>query len=214
MSSEPRPTPRFQGRVRLLLVLAGAILALVAGVWALHRVSSRGPVTDNAPAAPRHAPLPRSPATGISIPALALEAPVTRLGLDTEGRIATPSVDEPRLAGWYEYGPAPGEMGTAVVVGHRDTRTGPAVFLNLDDLRPGDVIDVLREDQRTAVFTVDAVRTIGKHAFPDDRVYGPRGRPELRLLTCGGTFDQRRGYAANIVVFSHLTGVKQTSARA
>ncbi|MBH5334114.1 class F sortase [Streptomyces pactum] len=156
-------------------------------------------------------PLPYAPATAIAIPGLALEAPLTGLGRDRRGRLRTPPVEEARLAGWYEHGPAPGERGTAVIVGHRDTPTGPAVFLNLDDLDRGDEIEVVRADRRTAVFTVDAVRTFDKSRFPDTRVYGSRGRPELRLLTCGGTFHRERGYAANIVVFAHLTDVRPTA---
>ncbi|MFH8368155.1 class F sortase [Streptomyces sp. NPDC018031] len=189
----------------------GAALALAAGGWSLYRAVDHVPAADPRPVAPAHPPLPHSPATAIAIPALALEAPVTGLGLDGHGRLRTPPVDEARLAGWYRGGPAPGERGTAVIVGHRDTRTGPAVFLNLDDLRRGDLIEVAREDRRTAVFTVDAVRTFDKADFPDARVYGARGRSELRLLTCGGDFDHRSGYAANIVVFAHLTEARPTA---
>ncbi|WP_308407840.1 class F sortase [Streptomyces somaliensis] len=162
-------------------------------------------------AAPRSAP--PSPAERIAVPAITIEAPVMRLGLDRAGRLLSPPVDRPKLAGWYEGGAAPGEKGTAIVVGHRDTRTGPAVFLNLDSLKPGNTVRVTREDGITAVFTVDRVRTYAKKDFPDREVYGPANRPELRLLTCGGAFDPRGGYAANVVVFAHLTDAVRTGAR-
>ncbi len=147
--------------------------------------------------------------TAVAVPAITIEAPVTRLGLDAEGRLATPPVDDPRVVGWYAKGATPGERGTAVVVGHRDTRSGPAVFLNLDSLSPGNTVRVARADGRVAVFTVDRVRTYAKTDFPDKEVYGSTGRPELRLLTCGGAFDRKTGYEANIVVFAHLTDIAQ-----
>ncbi|MFI8518228.1 class F sortase [Streptomyces sp. NPDC085481] len=156
---------------------------------------------------PPPAPLNRSRPTALAVPAITIEAPVQRLGLDGSGRLATPPIDNPRIVGWYEDGASPGERGTAVVVGHRDTRTGPAIFLNLNSLSPGNTVRVARADGRVAVFTVDRVRTYAKSAFPDKEVYGATGRPELRLLTCGGTFDRKGGYESNIVVFAHLTGV-------
>ncbi|MFF4171544.1 class F sortase [Streptomyces sp. NPDC001744] len=155
------------------------------------------------------APLPRSRPIAVAVPAITIEAPVTDLGLDAAGRLAAPPVDNPRVVGWYAKGPAPGERGTAVVVGHRDTRTGPAIFLNLNALSPGNTVRVARADGKVAVFTVDRVRTYAKNAFPDKEVYGATGRPELRLLTCGGAFDRGTGYEANIVVFAHLTDIAQ-----
>ncbi|MGW7055024.1 class F sortase [Streptomyces sp. NPDC054887] len=158
--------------------------------------------------APAHPPLPFSPPVSVAVPALTIEAPVVGLGLEPQGHLAAPQVDNPRLVGWYRDGPTPGETGTSLLVGHRDTRTGPAIFLNLNALKPGDVIHVVRADHRIAVFTVDAVRTYKKEAFPDAEVYGNKsGRPELRVLTCGGTFDKKKGYASNVVVFAHLTGL-------
>ncbi|MFF0485605.1 class F sortase [Streptomyces sp. NPDC004435] len=157
-----------------------------------------------------HAPLARSRPTLVAVPAITTEAPVLDIGLDREGRLGVPPVDDPQKVGWYEGGPAPGERGTAVVVGHRDTLTGPAVFLDLDSLGPGNTVRVARADGRVAVFTVDKVRTYPKSAFPDKEVYGSTGRPELRLLTCGGAYDRGAGYDANIVVFAHLTGVDKT----
>ncbi|MFE9696246.1 class F sortase [Streptomyces sp. NPDC006270] len=159
--------------------------------------------------APPPAPLPRSPATKLSIPALSLEAPVQGLPLDPAGHPGTPPISKPKLVGWHRDGPTPGERGTALAVGHRDTLTGPAVFLNISMLRPGNTVQVTRADRRTAVFTVDAVRTYQKSSFPDKEVYGERGRPELRLITCGGRFDKKAGYAANVVVFAHLTDVRK-----
>ncbi|WP_415953209.1 class F sortase [Streptomyces sp. KLOTTS4A1] len=156
---------------------------------------------------PPPAPLARSRPTVLAVPAVTVEAPVIRLGLKPGGGLAVPPVDNPRVVGWYADGVTPGERGTAVVVGHRDTRTGPAIFLNLDSLDAGNTVRIARADGRVAVFTVDRVRTYAKSAFPDKEVYGASKRPELRLITCGGTFDPKTGYASNVVVFAHLTGI-------
>ncbi|MFF3840743.1 class F sortase [Streptomyces sp. NPDC001930] len=158
---------------------------------------------------PLPAPLARSRPTLVAVPAITIEAPVLELGLDGEGRLATPPIDDPGVVGWYAKGVTPGERGTAVVVGHRDTRTGPAIFVSLDSLSPGNTVRVARADGKVAVFTVDRVQTYAKADFPDKEVYGSTGRPELRLLTCGGAFDRSTGYDANIVVFAHLSDIAQ-----
>ncbi|MFF9067650.1 class F sortase [Streptomyces sp. NPDC014891] len=162
-----------------------------------------------APAPRPPAPLARSRPTTVAVPAITIEAPVMDLGLDAGGRLATPPVDNPDIVGWYAKGVSPGERGTAVVVGHRDTRTGPAIFVSLDSLSPGNTVRVARADGKVAVFTIDRVATYSKADFPDKEVYGSTGRPELRLLTCGGAFERGKGYDANIVVFAHLTDIAQ-----
>ncbi|GHI08867.1 peptidase C60 [Streptomyces cellostaticus] len=150
-------------------------------------------------------PLPRSRPTSLRIPSLGVDAPVTGVGLDRDRQLETPPIGTPKLVGWYRGGPTPGESGTAVAVGHRDTSTGPAVFAALAQVKPGKLIEAKRADGRTAVYTVDQVKVYDKAGFPDEEVYGPTGRPELRVLTCGGLFSRRTGYTSNVVVFAHLT---------
>ncbi|MFI8828000.1 class F sortase [Streptomyces sp. NPDC053431] len=193
---------------------AGPALAVGPAAHGVARPAAADPKPKSTPRAkatakpqPPPAPLGRSRPTTLAVPAITIEAPVLGLDLDASGQLATPPVDNPRVVGWYAKGVTPGERGTAVVVGHRDTRTGPAIFLNLNSLAPGNTVRIARADGRVAVFTVDRVRTYAKSAFPDEEVYGATGRPELRLLTCGGNFDRKEGYASNIVVFAHLTGV-------
>ncbi|MFE1194299.1 class F sortase [Streptomyces olivaceoviridis] len=161
-----------------------------------------------APPAPPPRPLPRSRPTSFRVPSLGIDAPITPLRLDRNGELETPPVDRPRLVGWYQGGPTPGEAGTAVAVGHRDTRTGPAVFAGLAQVKPGKPVEVRRADGRVAVYSVDRVKVYDKAGFPDKEVYGPTGRPELRVLTCGGLFSRRTGYTSNVVVFAHLTATR------
>ncbi len=153
-------------------------------------------------------PLPPSRATRLLIPYLRLDAPVMQLGLDREHRLTAPPEDDPKLVGWYQQGASPGEQGTAVAVGHLDTDRGPAVFAGLTELKPGRIVKARRADGRTAVYTVDRIKSYEKAHFPSQEVYGARGRPELRLITCGGTYDRRKGYSGNVVVFAHLTGIR------
>ncbi len=74
------------------------------------------------------------------------------------------------------------------------------------------MVKVTRADRTTAVFTVDEVKKYAKDRFPDNKVYGAARRPELRLMTCGGNFDKKNGYAANVVVFAHLVSVRKQKA--
>ncbi|MFB7506702.1 class F sortase [Streptomyces broussonetiae] len=160
------------------------------------------------PSGPAPGPLPRSRPKSFRIPYLGVDAPITGIGLDKDRQLETPPVDRPQLVGWYQRGPTPGESGTAIAVGHRDTMTGPAVFALLAQAEPCKLIEVTRDDGRTAVYTVDKVKVYDKTGFPDKEVYAPAGRPELRILTCGGYYSRRTGYTSNVVVFAHLTATK------
>ncbi|MER8041703.1 class F sortase [Streptomyces sp. NPDC094032] len=171
---------------------------------------ARSPLSRTAPAAApdRSAvrPLPASDPVRIRIPAIGVDAFLTRLELDAAGALRPPPATAPLLAGWYADGTTPGAPGTALVAGHVDTPFGPAVFHRLHALAPGAEITVERQDGRTARFTVDAVELVPKDRFPDEKVYGGSGRPELRLITCGGTWSDTTGYQSNTVVYAGLTG--------
>ncbi|MFI2609216.1 class F sortase [Kitasatospora sp. NPDC018616] len=162
-----------------------------------------------ASAAPAAAPgtpaLKRAKPTRLRIPQIAVDAPFTELGLSPAGQLDAPPPDDKNLVGWYRDGVTPGERGSAVLAGHVDTTKGPAVFLLLSFLLPGNKVEVSRADGTVAVFSVDSVETFAKDAFPDARVYGRTPDAQLRLITCGGTYDKkRRDYLDNVVVFAHL----------
>jgi Sortase domain len=137
------------------------------------------------------------------IPAIGVATPLVRLGLDPGGAMAVPAdYDE---AGWFAGGPAPGQLGPAVIAGHVDSRTGPAVFYRLRDLRPGDQVQVARADGTRLRFVVERVRSYPKTRFPTAAVFGPVPAAALRLITCAGDFDHARGsYRDNLVVFAGL----------
>lgn len=150
--------------------------------------------------------LPRSVPTRIAIPKIKVDAHVRELGVNPDGTLAVPPLERAQDAGWYRLGPSPGEIGNAVVVGHVDSRhTGPAVFYRLGALRPGDTITLSRADGTVVRFRVDGVRSFPKEQFPTELVYGPNDQAGLRVVTCGGKFDEgRQTYLDNIVVFATL----------
>jgi hypothetical protein len=144
-----------------------------------------------------------APPAWLSIPAIGVDGPLAEIGLDGSGALVPPA-DFSR-AGWFAAGPAPGEVGPAVLAGHVDDRTGPAVFYRLEELTPGDEVVVTGSDGQPVRFTVTRVAAYPKDDFPTAEVYGPTTGPELRLITCGGTFDRsRRSYEENLVVFARL----------
>jgi sortase (surface protein transpeptidase) len=154
--------------------------------------------------------LPRAEPTRLSIPSIGVDAPFTPLLLGSDGRLQPPPEDNANMAGYYANGPMPGERGNAIVAGHVDTKTGPAVFLLLSLLKPGATADITRADGTTATFRVDSVETFAKNDFPDQRVYGDTPDAELRIITCGGTFDHaEQDYKDNVVVFAHLESSRQ-----
>ncbi|WP_259370768.1 class F sortase [Streptomyces sp. SCUT-3] len=149
--------------------------------------------------------MPSSAPKRLTIPRIGVNAPFSELGLDENGTLEAPSPDDNNLVGWYADGVTPGERGNAIVAGHVDTKTGPAVFWRLGTVTPGTTVNITREDGSTAVFTVDAVETFAKDDFPDERVYGHTDDAQLRLITCGGNYDKKaKDYTANVVVFAHL----------
>ena len=108
-------------------------------------------------------------------------------------------------AGWYAAGTRPGDPGSAVILGHVDSRSGPAVFYRLRELRRGDLVEVVRADGSRVRFTVQRVQEYPKARFPTADVYYPTLTPMLRLVTCGGAFDRNlRHYLDNVIVFATL----------
>ena len=110
-------------------------------------------------------------------------------------------------AGWWRDGPEPGEPGPAVIAGHVDSRTGPAVFYRLRELRAGDQILVDRVDGTTATFVIERMEQHNKNSFPNQSVYGDTADSQLRLVTCGGAFDTAaHRYVDNIIAYARAVG--------
>ena len=139
----------------------------------------------------------------IDIPRIGVTSSLDRLGRAPDKTVEVPTRWE--VAGWYAAGTRPGDPGSAVILGHVDSKRGPAVFFRLRELRRGDEIEVGRADGSTIRFTVERVAQYDKRRFPTDEVYYPTLTPALRLVTCGGEFDATAGhYRSNVIVFATL----------
>jgi len=161
---------------------------------------SQEAVTGDRPA-PRAKPVKVAPPRRIRIPAIGVSAPIIPVGLHKDRTIEVPTNFGD--AGWYRPGPDPGETGPAVIVGHVDSQTGPAVFYRLRELRRGNRIMIRRADGSTVRFRVNGLERWPKAKFPTRRVYGRTRGPVLRLVTCSGAFDSSSGhYVDNTIVFA------------
>jgi hypothetical protein len=207
---------------RLAAVAALGVGLLVAGVGAAGLATSALSPVRAAPLPARPVPIPAPtertalPATlatappaarptWLSIPSLAIRTRLIHLGVNRDGTLQVPS--STTVAGWYTGSPRPGTIGSAIIAGHVDSRTGPGIFFWLRTLHRGDRIYVGRADGTMAVFTVTKIRKFAKDEFPTAAVYGPVPDAELRVITCGGIFDRSRGsYLSNVVVFARLAG--------
>ncbi|WP_062432993.1 class F sortase [Herbidospora daliensis] len=146
---------------------------------------------------------PHAEPVEVSIPAIGVRSRLERLTLDAHGVLVPPKKAE--VAGWYAGGVRPGDAGPAVIAGHLDSTTGPGVFAELGTLKPGHRVLVRLEDRKTVTFRVGEVRTHAKKDFPTRDVYGASPAAELRIITCGGAFDDATGhYADNVIVFATL----------
>jgi LPXTG-site transpeptidase (sortase) family protein len=213
---------RLLGAVGVLLV-GGLLLAALGGLWTgLLTIPGRG-VTSAAAATPRPTLAP-SPAPSASpnpalaqaraivapaaaparllVPSIKVNAPVEPVGLDGQGRMATPS--QASNVAWYRLGSAPGDVGDAVIAGHLDWTSGPAVFWSLGKVRKGDEIAVVRSDGTQAKFVADSTSTV-PYDSSTDALFTRDGPPSLTLITCAGAWDRQRGtYLQRLVVHATL----------
>ncbi|WP_410598789.1 class F sortase [Amycolatopsis sp. lyj-90] len=190
-------------------MIADRVVFVLLGLAAL---TACAPATAPPPLAATAAPAVSGP---LPLPARAEVSPVRltipAIGFDQTGLIplalgAAGELQAPERfsdVGWYEDGPVPGDPGPAVLAAHVDSRSGPAPFFRLRELRSGDEVRVSRSDGGDVVFRVDSVQRYPKNEFPTQAVYGPAPGSALRLITCGGSFDAaKRSYRDNVVVYA------------
>ncbi|MDP9430490.1 MAG: class F sortase, partial [Actinomycetota bacterium] len=152
-------------------------------------------------AASRH--LSASDPVRVRIPALGVTSAVIRLGLERDGSMEVPFGAYP--VGWYDGSPTPGQLGPAVLAGHVDWEGERGALYGLRELRAGDTVVVDRADGTVATFRIDRVEKHAKEDFPTEEVYGDLDHAGLRLITCGGAFDEDSGdYRDNVIVFANL----------
>lgn len=140
----------------------------------------------------------------IRIPKVNIDARFeTPLGVAPSGEIEVPQNYD--SVAYYMHGPTPGEIGPSVVLGHVDSREGPAVFFSLGQLSIGDTIDIDRNDGTVATFAVTKMERHEQEGFPTVEVYGDIPYAGLRLITCTGIYDREElRYTHNLIVFAEL----------
>jgi Sortase domain len=214
------PLPRKQGSLRariagivgVLLLLGGTVAVIVAVSTQEHAPQpSLSAAGATGPAAGKGPSVRRSLPVSIDIPAIGVNSKLLHLGVNLNGSIQVPSLyATPGEAAWYKYSATPGQIGVSVIEGHVDTVRGPAIFFRLGGLRPGDLVDIGLADGVTAVFRVTGVRRYLKSKFPAKTIYGASRYAALRLITCGGVFDEATGhYLSSTVVFASLTSSRK-----
>lgn len=157
--------------------------------------------------------LPASKPVALDIPAIDVRSDLQSVGQTASGALETPAPGPLYdTAAWYRYSPTPGSLGPAILLGHVDSAAnGPSVFFRLGELRPGDRVIVARADGSSAIFSVDEVHSYPKDDFPTGLVYRDIDHAGLRIVTCGGAFDDAAGhYLDNVVVFASLMDVRTT----
>lgn len=138
-----------------------------------------------------------SPVT-VRVGAIGLEAGIQSVGVDDDNLFDVP---EAQTVGWYKYGSAPLENGSTVLAAHVDYGGRQGAFFNLATLAPGDELEVELADGTVIAYEVTDTTLYDKTALPADDLFRKDGPPVLRLITCGGTFDQtERSYRGNVVV--------------
>ncbi|GGO22155.1 class F sortase [Micromonospora parathelypteridis] len=216
----PVPAGRRRGRFTLLAVVG--ILTVTAAVTiglAVAGPDGEPPRPDASAAAPaaNASPVPAtkpgeltagplmasSTPRRVSIPSLKATAAIVTLGLQADGAMQVP--DNATEVGWFTKAPAPGALGPAVLAGHVNWKGRRGTFFDLGKLAVGAGITVDRQDGSTAMFTVTKVEQYPKDRFPTDEVYGATNHAALRLITCGGEFDDTtQHYRDNVIVYARL----------
>jgi LPXTG-site transpeptidase (sortase) family protein len=142
----------------------------------------------------------RVPPARIIIPAIGIDASLSRKGIDGNGLMQIPN--GPEDVAWYDFTASPGEGSNIVFSGHLDYRGyGPAVFYHLADLKEGDVVEVQTKDGDMHRYAVSASVSYDAADAPVSDIVGPTSREVVTLITCSGTFNgPPLGYSHRLVV--------------
>lgn len=212
----PAPRPALS-RPRLAVALVATLVLLTLVTVLTGCSSAPDPTARSTPAAvgtatarapesgrPASPDAPAAPAE-VAVPSLGITSSLMELGLNADGTVEVPPAEQGMTAGWYTGGVVPGEVGAAVIIGHNDTRFGRAVFHDLKKITKGAEIIVTGATGEAARFTVTDTESVGKNAFPTEKVYGPTQDRALRLITCDGDFDAQGHPVNNLIVYATLS---------
>jgi sortase (surface protein transpeptidase) len=145
------------------------------------------------------APQPATAPVRVAIPALGVDGPVLPAGVNSENELDVPP--DARSFVWYRHGPAPGERGSAVIAGHLNWQGVTGLFAELASIPVGAEVTVVFDDGAQRYFRVTSVELVPKPAVSVNGVFARNGARVLRLVTCGGEFDDEvNTYRSNVVV--------------
>ena len=144
------------------------------------------------------------PATGrpvrVAVGSVGIDAAVRPVGVAAGGQMQLPP--DPRVLGWYRFGPVPGaDAGSVVIAGHLDSRRyGLGPLVRLRDIEPGNTVTVAMSGRRPATYVVEALARFDQQSLPDE-LFSRSGPERLHIITCGGDYDDDAGqYEQNLVV--------------
>lgn len=211
---------------RVLLAMAVA-LVLVTGCGGSDDTSSErsdGPTTTAAPTteaaptseAPTGSTVGTVPATlgepapdrvrpaQLRVPSIGVDTEVLGVGVEPDGDMEVPPAD---VAGWYRFGPTPGEEGSTVLAAHVDYNGRPGAFFRLRELDAGDEVEVTMSDGTVRAYAVTEVEKVPKDQLVAGGVFDRSGTSRVTLITCGGEFDPgQRSYRDNVVAVAEPVG--------
>ncbi len=161
-----------------------------------HTPGSTRPMSNNRPVEtpphPHHGNARAQPPQRLGtlvIPAIGVNAPLEPVGRLPGGAMAVPVQRQWDGVGWYQYGPRPGEQGSAVIDGHLDRPGGsPAIFWRLGDLHVGDLVMVVNTSKQTLRFQVRQVAAYHPASAPLQQIFENNSGKFLNLITCAGTW--------------------------
>ncbi|MBG9789908.1 MULTISPECIES: class F sortase [Brevibacillus] len=139
----------------------------------------------------------------LQIPSIGLDTAIETVGITVEGNMDVPkSFDKVGiLTPWTK----PGEKGNAVIAGHFDHYTGPAIFYHLKKLKHGDHVIVSDSNDHQLIYVVKEVTAFKTKEAPLERIFGETGTSNLNLITCSGKFNKKtQEHAKRLVVFTEL----------
>ncbi len=139
----------------------------------------------------------------ISIPAISVDAPIISTGLNEQKQMVVP--DNGYEVAWFEPGRSPGAQGNAVLAGHVDDYTGPAVFFDLKELQPGDEIEITGLSGEILVFEVEKIESYPADDAPIREIFGPSNDKRLNVLTCTGLYNhETQDHEERLAVYTVL----------
>jgi LPXTG-site transpeptidase (sortase) family protein len=190
-----------------VIVLIGAVLTIAVALRA-YRINTahEDPTSTTSQTAPQELPVAALPGlpSRLKIPKINVDAPVEGLGLTPQGDLDIPKGIG--NTGWFNAGPRPGMVGSAVIDGHFGlAHNKPAVFDELNSLQKGDLLYVQDGKDVTYRFVVSELRSYSPEDDANAVFRSTDGRAHLNLITCEGKWSEsHKSYSARLVVFADL----------